>query len=185
MRPPHIGLSRAVRSNRAGIHSLEEHLYEHRSRGSAPNRLWSPIGAGAIACVVLWFASAAAEELGVRGFWQEPSGAVIEVAPCAEGLCLKIVTLSPGEHPHTDVHNPDEKLRGRPLCGLRIGQGFTQTDAQHAQGGHIYDPKSGRTYSGSMTAEGNTLKLRGYVGIKLLGRTENWTRLEGHLTRCT
>src|SRR5580704_633502 len=112
-----------------------------------------------------------AAEAGVRGYWQEPSGAVIQIAQCAEGLCLKIVALSAGEHPHTDVHNPHEQLRGRALCGLIIGQDFMQTDSQHADGGHVYDPKSGRTYSGSMTAQGNTLKLRGYLGIQLLGRT--------------
>jgi uncharacterized protein (DUF2147 family) len=126
---------------------------------------------------------ASAAEAGVRGYWQEPSGAVIQIAQCAEGLCLKIVALSPGDHPHTDVHNPDKKLRGRALCGLRVGQDFTQTDSQHADGGHVYDPKSGRTYSGSMTAQGNTLKLRGYLGIQLLGRTETWTRVgQGHAT---
>ena len=128
-----------------------------------------------------WCSPASAAEAGVRGYWQEPSGAVIQIAQCAEGLCLKIVALSPGDHPHTDVHNPDEKLRGRPLCGLRVGQDFTQTDPQHADGGHVYDPKSGRTYSGSMTAQGDTLKLRGYLGIELLGRTETWTRVgQGH-----
>src|SRR5579862_6308033 len=37
-----------------------------------------------------------ADETGVHGFWQEPSGAVIQIAPCTEGLCLKIVALSPG-----------------------------------------------------------------------------------------
>ena len=124
---------------------------------------------------------ASAAEPGVHGYWQEPSGAVIQIAQCAQGLCLKIVALSPGDHPHTDVHNPDEKLRGRSLCGLRVGQDFTLTDSQHADGGHVYDPKSGRTYSGSMTAQGNTLKVRGYLGIQLLGRTEIWTRVgEGY-----
>jgi len=126
---------------------------------------------------------ASAEEAGVRGYWQEPSGAVIQVADCTQGLCLNIVALPPGDHPRTDLHNPDEKLRGRALCGLRIGLGFTQTDPQHAGGGHLYDPKSGRTYSGSMTAQGNTLRLRGYLGISLLGRTEIWTRVgQGHAT---
>jgi uncharacterized protein (DUF2147 family) len=124
-------------------------------------------------------------EPGVRGYWQEPSGAVIEVAPCGEGLCLRIVALSPGEHPHTDVHNPDAKLRSRPLCGLRIGQDFTQFDPQHAAGGHLYDPRSGQTYSGSMTAQGNKLKLRGYLGIPLLGRTETWTRVGPRQASCT
>jgi uncharacterized protein (DUF2147 family) len=120
---------------------------------------------------------AEAADAGVRGFWQEPSGAVIRIAQCAQGLCLTIVALSPGDHPHVDVHNPDEKLRGRALCGLRVGQGFSQTDSEHAGGGHIYDPRSGRTYSGSMTAQGNTLKLHGYLGIAWLGRTETWTRV--------
>jgi uncharacterized protein (DUF2147 family) len=120
--------------------------------------------------------AASSGEAGVRGYWREPSGAVIQIAECAQGLCLKIVALSPGDHPHTDLHNPDEKLRGRSLCGLRVGQDFRQTDLLHADGGHVYDPKSGRTYSGSMTAQGNLLKLRGYLGIQLLGRTETWTR---------
>jgi uncharacterized protein (DUF2147 family) len=122
---------------------------------------------------------ASSAEAGLTGYWQEPSGAVIQIAPCAEGLCLMIVALSSGNHPHVDLHNPDVNLRGRPLCGLRIGRDFTQSDSQHADGGHLYDPKSGRTYSGSITAEGNTLELRGYFGIKWLGRTETWTRV-GH-----
>jgi uncharacterized protein (DUF2147 family) len=126
-----------------------------------------------------------AEEAGVRGFWQEPSGAVIQIASCAHALCLKIVALSPGDHPHSDVYNPDEKLRGRALCGLRIGQDFTETDSHHAEGGHIYDPKSGHTYSGAMMAQGNTLTLRGYLGIKLLGRSETWTRVGQGRATCT
>lgn len=128
------------------------------------------------------FASAA--EGGVTGYWQEgPSGAIIRIARCAEGLCLTIVAL-PSADPHTDAHNPEAKLRGRELCGLRIGQGFTQTDPQHADGGHLYDPKSGRTYSGSMTAEGNTLKLRGYLWSKFLGRTETWVRVGQSHAKC-
>jgi uncharacterized protein (DUF2147 family) len=128
--------------------------------------------------------AASATPHGVSGFWQEPAGAVIQIAPCKEGLCLKIVSVPPGDHPRTDVHNPDERLRGRALCGLSIGQDFRQTDAQHADDGHIYDPRSGRTYSGSLTAEGNTLKLRGYVGIRLLGRTEIWTRSGPGYAKC-
>ena len=44
-------------------------------------------------------------------------------------------------------------------------------------GGWAYDPDGGSTYSGQMElADPNTLKLRGYVGIPLFGRTETWTR---------
>ncbi|MGH8202048.1 MAG: DUF2147 domain-containing protein [Steroidobacteraceae bacterium] len=145
-------------------------------------RLLIWLSLGLIAAYASGFASAA--EPGVTGYWQqEPSGAVIQIAQCAEGLCLTIVSL-PSNRPRTDVRNQDMKLRGRPLCGLRIGQGFTQSDSQHADGGHVYDPKSGRTYSGSMTAQGNTLKLRGYVGFKFLGRTETWTRVWQPHAKC-
>lgn len=153
------------------------------ARGADRLRLLTWLSLALIAAYASGLASAA--EAGVAGYWQEePSGAVIQIVQCAEGLCLTIVAL-PSHHPHTDVHNPDVKLRGRALCGLRIGQGFTQTDSQHADGGDLYDPKSGRTYSGSMAVQGNTLKLRGYLGIKFLGRTETWTRIGQPYPKCT
>ena len=115
----------------------------------------------------------------VRGYWVVPSGSIIHIAPCGTRLCLDIVALSREARATTDVHNPNPSLRMRPLCGLRIGQGFIERDPQHAEGGQIYDPKSGRTYRGSMTADGDLLNLRGYVGIKLFGRTETWKRFHG------
>jgi uncharacterized protein (DUF2147 family) len=138
-----------------------------------------------------WLTAAAAAELvpdaepGMRGYWQEPLGGVIEVAPCAGALCLRIVALSPGKHPNTDAHNPDPKLRARALCRLIIGQNFTEIDRQHAVGGRLYDPRSGQTYSGIMTAEGGKLKLRGYLGIELFGRTQTWTRVGPSQATCT
>jgi uncharacterized protein (DUF2147 family) len=117
-------------------------------------------------------------EAQMRGYWQEPLGAIVEVYSCADGLCLRIAQFAPGAHPHTDQNNPDPTLRARSLCGLLIGQGFVASDRQHAAGGHLYDPRSGQTYRGALSAEGNLLRLRGYVGIPLLGRTAVWTRVE-------
>jgi uncharacterized protein (DUF2147 family) len=46
-------------------------------------------------------------------------------------------------------------------------------------GGFIYDPNSGKTYRCKLKLKDrNTLKLRGYIGISLLGRTDVWTRQE-------
>ncbi len=44
--------------------------------------------------------------------------------------------------------------------------------------GKIYDPNSGKTYRCIIitVVDDNTLKLRGHVGVPLLGRTETWTR---------
>jgi uncharacterized protein (DUF2147 family) len=168
---------------RGGDHRASKSGDRMIARGADRLRLLTWLSLALIAAYASGLASAA--EAGVAGYWQEePSGAVIQIVQCAEGLCLTIVAL-PSHHPHTDVHNPDVKLRGRALCGLRIGQGFTQTDSQHADGGDLYDPKSGRTYSGSMAVQGNTLKLRGYLGIKFLGRTETWTRIGQPYPKCT
>jgi uncharacterized protein (DUF2147 family) len=36
-----------------------------------------------------------------------------------------------------------------------------------------------------MTAAGDTLKLRGYLAIRILGRTEIWTRVGQPYRKCT
>lgn len=120
--------------------------------------------------------SAQARTPTVIGYWQTPSGAIVRIFPCGQKLCIGIAELSRGNHPLTDTRNPDPALRSRPLCGLRIGEGFLETDPQHASRGRLYDPKSGRTYSGQMTAEGDLLHLRGYLGLPIFGRTETWSR---------
>jgi uncharacterized protein (DUF2147 family) len=44
--------------------------------------------------------------------------------------------------------------------------------------GTVVDPENGKEYKGKIWAVGkDTLKMRGYVGISLLGRTESWVRL--------
>jgi uncharacterized protein (DUF2147 family) len=80
--------------------------------------------------------------------------------------------------PKTDKNNPDVALRSRPDLGLELLKDFTFDGDDVYEDGTIYDPKSGKTYSCKMTIEGNTLKIRGYVGISLFGRTEVWTRLK-------
>ncbi len=128
-------------------------------------------------CTVLGTTSLHAASATVRGYWREPSGAVIRIVRCGPRLCMDIVALPPEPHHLTDVHNPNRSLRERSLCGLRIGEGFIERDSGHADGGHIYDPKSGHTYHGSMSLDGDLLELRGYVGLKLFGRTETWMRV--------
>lgn len=112
----------------------------------------------------------------VRGYWRAPGGSVLRIERCGHRLCVVIAKLAAASDPITDTRNPDPRLRSRALCGLRIGEGFLEIDPQHAREGHLYDPKNGRTYSGRMTAAGNLLYLRGYVGLPIFGRTEIWAR---------
>ena len=126
--------------------------------------------------VALAVASAHAQTPTVLGYWREPGGSIIRIAQCAQRLCVKIAKLPGGKRALTDLHNPDPKLRNRPLCGMWVGLGFIAIDPRHARDGHLYDPRSGRTYSSEMTADGNLLHLRGYVGLRIFGRTETWVR---------
>ena len=78
--------------------------------------------------------------------------------------------------PKLDVNNPDKNKQGQPLLGLELLTGFV-FDKDEWNSGKIYDPESGKTYSCTISLKDkNTLKVRGYVGISLLGRTETWTR---------
>ena len=136
-------------------------------------------------CAALATTSARAQAPSILGYWREPKGAVMRVAPCDGKVCIWIVVLASGKYPDTDTNNPNPKLRSRPICGLRIGRNFTETSPLHAGDGRLYDPRSGHTYSGSMTAEGRVLHLRGYIGIKLFGRTATWIRVPKPAKICT
>lgn len=118
----------------------------------------------------------AQERPGIAGDWRTPGGAVVRIAPCSENLCATLVQLEPNPPTRFDTNNPDASQHTRKLCGLQIGYGFHLADPDHAEDGHLYDPKSGKTYKGAMTRDGDHLALRGYVGIKAFGRTETWTR---------
>ncbi|MBU1371700.1 MAG: DUF2147 domain-containing protein [Bacteroidetes bacterium] len=78
----------------------------------------------------------------------------------------------------TDVKNPEDNLKTRPIWGLEILKGFKYNDGAWDDG-TIYDPKSGKTYSCKLTLNGNDkLNVRGYIGIAIIGRTDNWTRVK-------
>lgn len=117
-----------------------------------------------------------AQATSVLGEWQEPTGSVLRVDRCESRVCIWIVALSRHADAPTDIHNPDSSLRGRALCGLEIGSGFMLHDAAHATDGTLYDPKTGKTYHGMLTANGDKLDLRGYIGVPLFGRSQTWTR---------
>ena len=77
--------------------------------------------------------------------------------------------------PKVDKENPDEKKRNTPLIGLILLRGLEKDGGKEYDNGKIYDPKNGKTYSCKITHKGNTLDLRGFVGISLIGRTSTWT----------
>lgn len=136
------------------------------------------------AAALVLAAPALAQELAEVGTWLTEKGdAHIRIAPCGEALCGKIVWLrvpmdDDGKE-KLDKHNPDEALRGRAIIGLTIISGFVEDGEGMWENGRIYDAGSGDTYKSTMFLESaDTLKVRGYIGIPLFGRSQTWSRVK-------
>jgi uncharacterized protein (DUF2147 family) len=89
----------------------------------------------------------------------------------------------------TKLINPSEEdplcdkcegaLHNKPVIGMTIMKGLTQ-DGDEWNGGRILDPESGKTYKCLIEVQnsGKRLKVRGYIGFSLLGRTQHWYRVK-------
>lgn len=84
--------------------------------------------------------------------------------------------LSWQSEPKKDVNNKDPKLRDRPLVGIVLMWHLRYDDGEYTDG-YVYNPENGGTYR--MNAEvlsPESLKIRGYLGISLLGQSKIWSR---------
>lgn len=129
----------------------------------------------------------------VRGLWidhrdPEKRRVAVWIEDCEDRLCGHIYWLKKplaNGRPKRDRHNPDARLRDRPLCGLRILSGFKRTGDRIWSAGQIYNPSDGRTFSSTMTLEGDGgLRISGYVGLSLFGKTVEWVRPQEKPVRC-
>jgi uncharacterized protein (DUF2147 family) len=128
---------------------------------------------------------------GVTGMWLDESkrgGIVIE--PCGDKLCGRLMwmlhPLDDKGQPKFDSKNPDPKLRSRSLCGLPLMGGFVKDGPNEWDDGWIYNSEDGNTYDSKFQLlPDGTLKLRGFLGISLLGQSQIWTRPTEKLPDCT
>ncbi len=122
----------------------------------------------------------------VLGKWLNEDGdAHVEITKEGDTYSGKLVWLKfpiddDTGKPKLDKKNPDDALKTRPILGLEMLSGFTyDSDDEEWTDGEIYDPKSGKTYSCYMAFDSDgKLKIRGYIGISLIGRTTYWTAVK-------
>lgn len=87
-----------------------------------------------------------------------------------------------------EIKNPDRKTavcdmckgsnKNKPILDMEILSGLQMNDDEWS-GGKILDPKNGKEYKCYIKlVEDNKLKIRGYIGFSLLGRTAYWQRAE-------
>jgi len=94
-----------------------------------------------------------------------------------EGLIVRMY-LQPGERNDVVCDRCNDDRHNKPWLGLDIIRGMKR-DGLNYNDGTILDPRYGQIYSAKMTLapDGQTLVVRGYLGISLLGQDQNWTRL--------
>lgn len=90
---------------------------------------------------------------------------------------IEKLILEPTEDPNPKCDKcPDEK-KDQPVIGLEILWNLKK-DGDEWSGGKILDPDNGKSYKCwiQVIDEGRRLKVRGYIGISLLGRTQYWKK---------
>jgi uncharacterized protein (DUF2147 family) len=106
-----------------------------------------------IATALILAAGLAYAEEPIVGNWKTDVGDTAAIGHCGGGYCIVLKT---GKH-----------------AGMQIGT-FSGKDGSYE--GKITDPDAKKTYSGSITATGSAVKLKGCV-LKVVCESQTWTRL--------
>src|SRR3990167_4303184 len=132
------------------------------------------------------FAKAEMNTQSVTGYWQtidskskKPSS-IIAIQPQHGFYIGKIVKTYdvPTEQKIFRCILCRDDRKNQPIIGLRIIQNMA-CNATVCRGGTILDPRNGKIYKATMRLinNGTLLKVHGYVGVPLFGKTVIWRRV--------
>lgn len=90
------------------------------------------------------------------------------------GKIIKLLTRDPNKV--CDLCTGDKK--DKPINGMEILWDL-KPYSDYWSYGYILDPNNGKTYKCSIWMEGaDQLKVRGYIGVSMLGRTQTWHKVK-------
>ena len=108
------------------------------------------------------------------GLWLTETGdSKVKLSRCGSGYCGTLVSVA-GKG--LDANNPDPALRSRSVVGVQIVNAATATSDGYE--GTLYDPKDGKTYSGSLKMTGpDSLTVSGCV-MSVFCKRQTWKRVK-------
>lgn len=118
---------------------------------------------------------------GVEGLWSTVDGkSRVAISRCGDKFCGQIVWLKEPDddtgNPKTDINNEDDKLKSRPILGMKLLHSFKVSGEVSWDNGKIYNPEDGKTYSSSMKlVEPEVLEVKGCVFI--FCKSQVWNRV--------
>ncbi len=103
---------------------------------------------------------------------------VIEVYKKEGKAFAKVVEITDSSRKDAVCEQCEDENKNKPILGLNILTGL-EKDGEEWSGGNILDPRNGKTYKCYIKLiKPNKLKIRGYIGLTLFGKTAYWERAE-------
>ncbi len=89
----------------------------------------------------------------------------------------RVTEVRPGRTTHDVCDKCSGEYKNQLILGMVILRNFHPEGDDWVEG-TVVDPENGKEYKGKIWAVGNDkLRMRGFIGISLLGRTEEWVRI--------